>query len=407
MIVARRRHELHRATPCASARAGPQPERMKTDLGQIWRAGVAACLPARTLPPHLPPAPAGRAILLALGKAAGAMAAIAEAHFGEKARGIAVVPHGVAADVERVRLLHAGHPIPDEASVAAAEALLALAAEAEPDDLLLVLLSGGASALACLPGDGFGLARKRALTGALLRSGASISEVNCVRRHLSRIKGGRLPAHLTLAISDVVGGAPEDIGSGPSVADPTTIADAQAVLARHGIAAPAAGWSETAKRTAGEFRIVASAADALAAAAGEARRLGYAPVLLGECGGEAREIGRQHAEAALRLPPGSALISGGELTVAVRGEGRGGPNLEYALAAGIALAGRDGIAGLAADTDGLDGSSGAAGAFFSGAPVAGAAEALAANDSAERADPFVTGPTGTNVNDLRIILVAP
>ncbi len=361
----------------------------------MFQAGIDACHPQGVLPRHLPDVE--RPLVLALGKAAGEMAKVAETHYPD-ATGIAVVPHGVEAQLERIALLHAGHPIPDAASVAAAERLLAARG-----DFVLVLLSGGASALACLPGEGLTLAGKQALTAALLRCGAPISEINCVRRHVSRIKGGRLKAGLTLAISDVVGGAPEDIGSGPTVADPTTVADAKAILDRYGLEAP---LTETAKRVAGDFRIVASARDALDAAAAEARRLGYKPILLGECAGEARDIGRRHAEAALALPAGSALISGGELTVTVRGPGRGGPNLEYALAAGLGLAGRADIEGLAADTDGLDGTSGAAGAWFGGAtPLAGAAEALARNDSAAVAELFVTGPTGTNVNDLRIILV--
>jgi glycerate 2-kinase len=371
----------------------------------MFQAGIDACHPRNVLPAYLPAAPEGEMIVLALGKAAGEMAAVAEARYGGKAKGVAVVPHGVGASLKHIALLHAGHPIPDDASVAAAERLLALAGAAGPGDFVLVLLSGGASALACLPGAGLTLADKRALTAALLRSGAPIGEINCVRRHVSRIKGGRLLAHLTLAISDVVGDAPEDIGSGPTVADPTTIADAGAILDRHGLEAPLA---ETAKRVAGEFRIVARAKDALDAAAAAARRLGYAPMLLGECTGEARAIGRRHAAAALAAPPGSALISGGELTVTVAGPGRGGPNVDYALAAGLALAGRPDIIGLAADTDGRDGTSGAAGAWFGGgAAPAGAAAALARNDSAACADLFVTGPTGTNVNDLRIILVAP
>jgi len=375
---------------------------MRTDLGQIWSAGVAACHPARVLPPHLPPAPEGRVILLGVGKAAGEMAAVAEAHFGGKACGIAVVPHGFEAKLERIALLHAGHPIPDSASVAAAEALLARAAEARPGDLVLALLSGGASALACLPSEGLSLAEKQALTDTMLRSGAPVHEINCVRRHLSRIKGGRLAADLTLAICDVTGGRPEDIGSGPTVDDPTTVADAKAILERYGLDAPLV---ETPKSAPGAFRIVASAADALAAAAAEAKSLGYRPIVLGECAGEAREVGREHAERALALPPGSALISGGELIVTVLGDGRGGPNLEYALAAGMEISGRPDIAGLAADSDRLDGTSGAAGAYFGFAPAAGAAAALAANDSASVADLFVTGPTGTNVSDLRIILV--
>jgi len=378
---------------------------MRDHLTRMFQAGIDACQPARVLPGHLPPLARGGVVVLALGKAAAAMAKVAEAHYGENASGVAVVPHGVTAQLERIELLHAGHPVPDDASVAAAEKLLALAAGAGPGDFVLLLLSGGASSLACLPGEGLSLAEKRALTQGLLRSGAAVGEVNCVRRHLSRIKGGRLNAQLTLAISDVSGGAAEDIGSGPSVADPTTIADAKAILGRYGLPSPAGGWSETPKTVSGEFRIVADAADALAAAAAEATRLGYQPVSLGEVSGEAREIGRRHAQIALGLAPRSALISGGELTVTVTGGGRGGPNLEYALAAGMALEGRDDIFGLAADTDGLDGTAGAAGAFFGGAPVAGAAAALAANDSAASAELFVPGPTGTNVNDLRIILV--
>jgi glycerate 2-kinase len=375
---------------------------MRAELGQIWRAGVAACDPARVLPPHLPEVDAGRVIVLAIGKAAAGMAAVAEARYGARASGVAVLPHGAEAALARVEVLHAGHPVPDEASVAAARRLLELANQTGHGDFVLALLSGGASALACLPAPGLTLAAKRDLTAALLRGGASIGEINCVRRHASRIKGGRLKADLTLAISDVPGNAPEDVGSGPTVADPTRIADARAILRRYGLDAPLA---ESRKRVAGAYRIVASGTDALAAAAAEAQRLGYRPVLLGEWEGEAREVGRAHARQALAAAPGSALISGGELTVAVTGPGRGGPNTEYALAAGLALAGRDDIAGLAADTDGLDGTSGAAGAFFGGIPVPGAAEALAANDSARVADPFVTGPTGTNVSDLRIILV--
>jgi hydroxypyruvate reductase len=234
-----------------------------------------------------------------------------------------------------------------------------------------------------------------------------------VRRHLSRFKGGRLglaaaPARLaTLAISDVAGDRPQDIGSGPTAADPSTLNEAKSVLARHGIADPGAGWSETAKAVAGEYRIVARGRDALEAAAAEAGALGYAPLIL-ECEGEAREAGCAHAELALRAAAGTAIVSGGELTVTVAGSGTGGPNQEYALAAALRLAGRRGIAGLAADTDGIDGNGEAAGAFFGGEQWQGGEAALAANDSGgflrERGALFVTGPTGTNVSDLRIIL---
>ena len=371
---------------------------MRDHLRQLFHAGIGACLPRTVLPPCLP-AEAPR-VVLAIGKAAGAMARVAEAHY-PGVGGLAVVPHGWDADLRRIELLQAGHPVPDEASVTAAERLLTLAG----DGGALVLLSGGASALACLPGAGLTLADKQAITATLLRSGAPIDEINCVRRHLSRIKGGRLPASLTLAISDVVGSAPETIGSGPTVADPTTVADARAILDRYGLDAP---LTETAKQMPGDFRLIASAADLLADAAAEAERLGYTPVLLGECTGEAREVGRAHAEAARALPSGSALISGGELTVTVTGSGKGGPNLEYALGAAALLADRPDIHGLAADSDGIDGNSGAAGAFFSGADAAGFG-ALAANDSAAwfaaSGGLFAPGPTGTNVNDLRIILV--
>jgi len=380
-----------------AARAAHSQSAMRAHLREMFQAGIAACHPERVVPPHLPEVE--RPIVLAIGKAAAAMAAAAEAHYPDLT-GVAAVPHGTDAALRSIELLHAGHPLPDEASVAAAERLLALAGA---DRFVLVLLSGGASALACLPGPGLTLERKQALTDALLRSGAAIGEINCVRRHLSRIKGGRLRADLTLAISDTMGARPEDIGSGPTVADPTTVAEARAILDRCRLAAP---LSESAKRAGGEFRIVAGPADALAAAAAAAKRLGYRPVVLGEVAGEAREIGRAHARIARESAPGTALISGGELTVTVSGRGRGGPNLEYALAA----SGHAGIVGLAADTDGLDGSSGAAGAFF-GADAEGAAAALAANDSAAwfaaRGALFVTGPTGTNVSDLRIVLVAP
>lgn len=394
---------------------------MRDHLERIFRAGVAASQPARILPPHLPAPGAGRTIVLALGKAAGGMAAVAEAHFGARIEGVAVVPHGDITVLRHLERIEAGHPVPDDGSLAGARRLLALAESAGPDDLVLVLLSGGASALACLPADGLTLVAKQALTRALLRAGADIGEINCVRRHLSGIKGGRLAVAaaaarlLTLAISDVAGDAPSEIGSGPTVADPTTIADAKAICRRYGIDSPR-GWSESSKIVPGGFRIVASAGIALAAATAEAQRLGYRVQALGECIGDARTVGARHAALALSTPPGTALISGGELTVKVGdGRGTGGRNQEYALACAIGLAGRAGIQGLAADTDGIDGSTTAAGAFFDGTTLArssrAAAEAQAASDAggffAALGDQCVTGPTGTNVNDLRIILTTP
>jgi hydroxypyruvate reductase len=388
------------------------------NLQAIWWAGVKACLPERVVPPHLPQPPLGRTFVLALGKAAVPMARAVESHWPGGLTGLAVTRYGSAEPLSRIEVLEAAHPVPDTASVDAAQRLLSLAASAGPDDLVLVLLSGGASALACLPGEGLALAEKQQVITALLRSGAPIGEINCVRRHLSRLKGGRLavtaaPARLvTLAISDVLGDDPSDIGSGPTAADPTTVADAQAILRRYDIAAPEHGWSETGKQVTGEYRMVAGGTDAVAAAAHEATKLGYSPIEL-ECAGEARDVAREHARLALGAPPRTALISGGELTVAVRGSGSGGPNHEYALAAALALRGTN-IRGLAGDTDGIDGNSHTAGAFFDGATItdtAAAEAALAANDSApflaSRQALFLTGPTGTNVNDLRILLTPP
>ncbi|HEV2865971.1 MAG TPA: glycerate-2-kinase family protein, partial [Allosphingosinicella sp.] len=292
---------------------------MREHLERIFRAGVAACAPERVLPPHLPPRPPGRTVVLAIGKAAAAMAAVAEQRMEGPLSGLAVIPHATEARLRRIEAVTAAHPVPDEASVQAALRLLGLAREAGAGDLVLVLLSGGASSLTCLPGEGLALAEKQALTAALLRTGASIGEINAVRRHLSLMKGGRLalaaaPARLlTLAISDVAGDCPEDIGSGPTVADPTTVTDARALMAKYDIPPPAEGWSETPKQVAGEFRIVARGADALAAAAAEARRLDWNPVLLGECTADATETGRAHARLALAAAPGTALISGGEL----------------------------------------------------------------------------------------------
>jgi hydroxypyruvate reductase len=387
---------------------------LRRDLEAIWRAGVGACLPARVLPPYLPEPPRGRTILLAIGKAAVPMARAVEERWRGALGGLAVTRHGEAAPLGRIETMGAGHPLPDRASATAGERLLRLASAAGPDDLVLVLLSGGASALAVAPGEGLTLEAKRRLNDDLLRSGAGIREINCVRRHLSRIKGGRLalaaaPARLvTLAISDVVGDRPEDIGSGPTAADPTTLKDAVESLHELGLPPPEGGWSESAKSVPGEYRIVARGRDALEAAGAAAERLGYRPRLF-ECEGEARRVGREHAALARALAPGEALITGGELVVSVTGSGRGGPNQEYALAAALALKGARGLAGLAADTDGIDGSGDAAGAFFDGTIAArGAEAALAANDSFtfldRRGALFRPGPTGTNVSDLRILL---
>lgn len=400
-------------------------------LQAMFHAGVDACRAETLMIGRLPPAPLGRTIVLALGKSAAPMAAAVETSglYGDLI-GVVVAPHGCPGPPGRLERIEAGHPVPDLGSEAGARRLLQLADSAGSEDLVLVLLSGGASALAAAPSAGLTLAAMGEVNKALLRSGAAIDEINCVRRHLSQIKGGRLAARahparvVTLAVSDVVGDAPEAIGSGPTAADPTTMAQARAILARYGVADPGAGWSETVKpgdpRLAGaDWRLIGANADALAAAADAAGRLGYASVPLGELRGEAREVGAAHARMAREWAGRGqrvALISGGELTVTMTGAGRGGPNQEYALALALGLAGADGVDALACDSDGIDGAGDAAGAFVSPDTLARADRAgldasamLAANDSgglfAALGDLLVTGQTGVNVNDLRVILI--
>lgn len=400
-------------------------------LEGAFGAGVAACKRPETIIDALPERPMGRIVVIAAGKGAVPMAQAVEAHWPD-VTGLAVTRTGYGGPLKSIELVEARHPVPDEAGAQAAERCLALAEGLGEGDLLLVLLSGGASALLAAPQPPLTLGAKQALTSALLKSGASIGEINCVRRHLSRIKGGRLAAAafpaqvVTLAVSDVVGDVPQDIGSGPSVGDATTISDAQTVLARYGIADPAA-WSESVKPgdpnlSRSSFEVVVRPADALAAAARFLEDEGYEPrIVEAEATGEAREVARSHAEVAMLARQEGrpiALLSGGELTVTVTGSGTGGPNQEYALALAQGIAGEAGIAALAADTDGVDGNCDVAGAFVDGDTVndlgdasVDSAEALADNDAGgalgEIGALFVPGPTQTNVNDLRIILVDP
>jgi hydroxypyruvate reductase len=418
-------------------------------LEGLFRAAVAAAHPASCLPPFLPAPPAqGRLIVLAAGKAAGALAEVAEQHYRRlkfppsRILGLAVTRYGYARPTQCIPVVEAAHPMPDAAGIAAAERVLALADAATADDLVLVLISGGASANWTAPAPGLDLAEKRAVTQALLRSGASIGEINTVRKHLSRIKGGRLAAHaypariVTLAISDVPGDDPSVIGSGPTVPDPSTLAQARAILARHALDVPAAvaraladPGNESPKPgdkafAASALHIVARPADALQAAERAARAAGYDCILLSDrLEGEARKVAADHARLALDLKAQGrrvAIISGGELTVTLHGHGRGGPNQEYALALAIALAGADGIAALAADTDGTDGGSGKAddpaGAFVDPATIGRArklgldpAAFLADNNSTEffaiLGDLVTPGPTFTNVNDFRAVVV--
>lgn len=431
--------------------ASSSPEKMRATLRAIYDSAVAAVHPARILVQHLPQPGAGRVILLATGKAGASMLAVAERFYLDDCRlapdrlaGLAVVRHGYAAQTRHLPVIEAGHPVPDEASQIGASRVLELAAGAGPEDFVIVLLSGGGSANWTAPSGNLTLAEKQGITRALLRSGASIGEINTVRKRLSRIKGGRLarvaaPARLlTLAISDVPHDEPTSIASGPTVPDPTTSAQALAIVGRRGIDLPPAALellrdpaNETPKpgdpvfaNTA--FRIIGSPDGAIAAAERTARAKGYEVVSLGaHVEGEASSVARQHARLALELRASLrkvALISGGELTVTMRGEGRGGPNQEYALAAAIALAGTPGISALAGDTDGTDGGGGAAddpaGAFVFDTTLRRAGELgldpaafLAANDSTtffeKLGDLLTPGPTLTNVNDCRVILVEP
>lgn len=435
-------------------------DRMRRTARAAFDAAVARAHPATCLPPHLPPAPErGRLILLAAGKAAGSMIEIAEAHYldagfpADRILGHAVARHGYGRPTRIVPMVEAGHPVPDEGSVASAETALRLATEATAEDTVLVLLSGGGSANWVAPAQGLSLAEKRAITRALLRSGAPIGEMNVLRKRLSRIKGGRLavaaaPARLiTLAISDVPKDDPAVIASGPTVADPSTQADARAIVARYGLDLPdrvlpllADDW-ETPKPgdpafAHSAYTIIARPADAIAAAAEVLAQAGYEIVDLGaDLEGEAREVATAHAARARELKAQSlkaqslkahgrkaAILSGGELTVTLKGQGRGGPNQEYALALAIALDGETGIVALSGDTDGTDGGGGEAsdpaGAVVDPTTLArakarglSAAQSLADNDSTgffeTIGDLLATGPTFTNVNDCRIILIEP
>jgi hydroxypyruvate reductase len=418
-------------------------------LEKLFRAAVAAAHPAACLTPLLPKASTGRTILLAAGKAAGAMVETAEAFYLDHGKlppgrltGVAVARHGYARPTRVVEMIEAGHPIPDAAGLQAAEKALKLAESAGADDLVLVLMSGGASANWIAPAEGLSFADKQAVTRALLRSGANIGEINTVRKHLSRIKGGRLARHayparlMTIGISDVPNDDPSAIGSGPTVPDPTTLADARAIVAKYRLELPDAvtralndAKNESPKPgdkvfAATNYALAARPADSLRAAQTLVRAAGYEAIMLGDSlEGEAREVASQHAKLARELRAKgkhAVILSGGELTVTIEGQGRGGPNQEYALALAIGLDGMPAVAALVADTDGTDGGSGAptdpAGAIINGDTVARAkalgldpAAFLADNNSTGFFGPLkdllVTGPTFTNVNDFRAIVV--
>ena len=407
-------------------------------LRAMFDAAVAAAQPALCLPRHLPPPPKGRTVVVGAGKASAAMARALENHWPGPLEGLVVTRYGHAEPCTRIEIVEATHPVPDDAGVTAARRMLRLVGNLGPDDLVIGLFSGGGSALLTLPPDGASLADKQAVNRALLGSGATIGEMNCVRRHISAIKGGRLaaacaPARLVnLLLSDVPGDAPVDIASGPTVVDPSTRDEALAILARYGIALPRAleaylrsDAGESIKALASvETRLVATPRLALEAAVAVAGRAGIAAHVLGDAiEGRSREVGmvmagmaRSVVGAGTPFAPPCILLSGGETTVEVRDRGRGGRNAEFLLALALGLDGCPGVHAVAADTDGIDGTEPIAGAFIGPDTLARAVasgvdprRALDDNDAHtffERlGDSLISGPTRTNVNDFRAILI--
>jgi glycerate 2-kinase len=371
-------------------------------LKALFDAAISAAQPARCVPRHLPEPPRGRLVVIGAGKASAAMARAVEDHWRGPLSGLVVTRYGYKVPCERIEIVEAAHPVPDEAGAFAAQRLLQLVQGLTEDDLVLCLISGGGSSLLPLPPPGVSLADKQALNNALLASGASITEMNCVRRHLSLIKGGRLAAAchparvLNLLLSDVPGDDPIDIASGPTVPDPTTCADALAILRRYRIAVPPA-----ARATAGlPVHILGDAIE-----------------------GEARDVAKTLAGIALQVARRGqpfqgpcVLLSGGETTVALKGSGRGGRNVEFLLALAVALNGEPGISALAGDTDGVDGQEEIAGALLTPETLARAwalgmnpRERLDDNDGhgffEALGDAVITGPTLTNVNDFRAIVI--
>jgi hydroxypyruvate reductase len=412
-------------------------------LRRMFEAAIAAAAPDTCLPSFLPPPPKGRTLVLGAGKAGGAMARAVEQNWPGPIQGLVVTRYGHGAPTDRIEVIEAAHPVPDEKGREAARRILDLAQQGlTKDDLVLCLISGGGSALLALPADGITLTDKQAVNKALLKSGATITEMNCVRKHLSAIKGGRLakacaPAKVvTLLISDVPGDDPSVIASGPTVGDPTTCAEALAIIKKYKIEAPASvinhlesGLDETPKPGDACFEnaetlMIATPNASLEAAAAVARAAGVTPLILGDAlEGESREVALVHAgiakHAARHGQPASppcVLLSGGETTVTVRGNGRGGRNAEFLLALAVALEGHPNISAIAGDTDGIDGTEDNAGAILmpdslERAAAAGiSAKALLANNDGYSffkgiGDLVITGPTLTNVNDFRAILI--
>jgi glycerate 2-kinase len=412
-------------------------------LRAMFDAAVEAAAPAARVPLFLPKRPKGRVVVVGAGKASAAMARALEEHWHGPLTGLVVTRYGHAVPCERIEVVEAAHPVPDAHGRDAARRILEMVQGLGPDDLVIALISGGGSALLSLPVSGLTFEDKQAINTALLASGAPIGEMNCVRKHLSAIKGGRLAAAafparvVTLVISDIPGDEPSAIASGPTVADPTTFAEARAILKRYGITSPRAviahlerAADETPKPGDPRLRraetvMIAKPQMSLEAAAAVAEKAGVRPLILGDAiEGEAREAGKVMAgiarQVALRGQPATApcvLISGGETTVTVRGKGRGGRNVEFLLSFAVALDRLPNVYAVAGDTDGVDGAEEVAGALVTPDTLSRAAalgvnakERLADNDGhgffAALGDQIVTGPTLTNVNDFRAILVA-
>jgi glycerate 2-kinase len=408
----------------------------------MFDAAVAAASPQLRIPAHLPAPPKGRTIVVGAGKASAAMAKAVEDAWPGQLSGLVVTRYGHAVPCKRIEIIEASHPVPDENGLRAAKRMLEIVRGLGPDDLVLALISGGGSALLSLPASGLRFADKQAVNAALLRSGAPIDEVNIVRKHLSAIKGGQLAAAafparvVTLVISDVPGDDPADIASGPTVADKSTFAQARAVLAKYGISEPRSviahldrAAEETPKPGSPRLAntcviLVATPQLSLEAAAEVARRAGVPPLIMGDAlEGEAREVGKVMAGIARQValhgqpaPPPVVLLSGGETTVTVIGKGRGGRNVEFLLSLAVTLDGLPGVFALAGDTDGVDGAEEIAGAVVTPDTLHRAAklridanQSLANNDAHSffeaLEDQVITGPTLTNVNDFRAILV--
>ncbi len=408
-------------------------------LRGLFNAALQAVDPLQSVPRHLPPRPRGRTVVVGAGKAAARMALALEQSWDGPLSGLVVTRYGHGEPCRHIEVVEAGHPMPDDAGLQAAQRIRAMVEGLGADDLVIALVSGGGSALLTTPAAGITLEDKRAVTSALLRSGAAIGEMNCVRRHLSSIKGGKLgdacgaASVWTLVLSDVPGDDPRTVASGPTLADDSTPADALAVLQRHGITPPAsvlrllqAAPVARARQALGprECRVIATAQGALEAAAAAAQAQGLRTLILGNAlEGEARHVGMVHAGLARQValhgqpaPTPLVLLSGGETTVTVTGQGRGGRNAEFLLGAQIGVADLGRVWGLAADTDGIDGSESNAGAVFGPDSWArGQALGLSAREMLGRNDAYSwfealgdlveTGPTRTNVNDFRALLI--